>query len=92
MRGTEGETVAHPHRAQRIDWFHAGQRALLVERDAPTDDLAIVPDGRDAATTAAWIGAALRGEVPVPPSIATQVAYCIEVSRKIRARSLPVAE
>ena len=92
MRGTEGETVAHPHRAQRIDWFHAGQRALLVERDAPTDDLAIVPDGRDAATTAAWIGAALRGEVPVPPSIATQVAYCVEVSRKIRARSLPAAE
>ena len=36
--------------------------------------------------------AALRGEVPVPPSIATQVAYCVEVSRKIRARSLPVAE
>lgn len=89
MRGTEGETVAHPHRAQRIDWFHAGQRALLVERDAPTDELSEVPDGRDAATTAAWIGAALRGEVPVPASIATQVAYCVEVSRKIRARSLP---
>ena len=87
MRGTEGETVAHPHRAQRIDWFHAGQRALLVERDAPTDVLSDVPDGRDAATTAAWIGAALRGEVPVPASIATQVAYCVEVSRKIRARS-----
>ncbi|WP_306395127.1 DNA-binding protein YbiB [Telluria beijingensis] len=87
MRGTEGETVAHPHRAQRIDWFHAGQRALLVERDAPTDALSEVPDGRDAATTAAWIGAALRGEVPVPASIATQVAYCVEVSRKIRARS-----
>ena len=89
MRGTEGETVAHPHRAQRIDWFHAGQRALLVERDAPTDELSEVPDGRDAATTAAWIGAALRNEVPVPASIATQVAYCVEVSRKIRARSQP---
>lgn len=89
MRGTEGETVAHPHRAQRIDWFHAGQRALLVERDAPTDELSEVPDGRDAATTAAWIGAALRGEVAVPASIATQVAYCVEVARKIRARSLP---
>lgn len=91
MRGTEGETVAHPHRAQRIDWFHGGQRALLVERDAPTDDLSAVPDGRDAATTAAWIAAALSGQVPVPPSITTQVAYCVEVARKIRARSEPAA-
>ena len=91
MRGTEGETVAHPHRAQRIDWFHAGQRALLVERDAPTDELSEVPDGRDVATTAAWIGAALRGDVPVPASITTQVAYCVEVSRKIRARSQSLA-
>lgn len=91
MRGTEGETVAHPHRAQRIDWFHAGRRVLLVERDAPTDALSEVPDGRDAATTAAWIGAALRGEVPVPASIAAQVAYCVDVSRKIHARSAPAA-
>ena len=88
MRGTEGETVAHPHRAQRIDWFHQGQRALLVERDAPTDTLSDVPDGRDAATTAAWIGAALRGEVPVPASITTQVTHCAEVARAIRQRQL----
>jgi len=88
MRGTEGETVAHPHRAQRIDWFHQGQRALLVERDAPTDALSDVPDGRDAATTAAWIGAALRGEVPVPASITTQVTHCAEVARAIRQRQV----
>ncbi|OON60718.1 DNA-binding protein YbiB [Massilia sp. KIM] len=87
MRGTEGETVAHPHRAQQIDWFHEGERTLLVERDAPTDDLAEVPDGRDAATTAAWIAAALRGEASVPPSISAQVAHCAEVSRAIRARN-----
>src|SRR4051812_21925503 len=31
MRGTEGETVANPHRAQQIDWFHDGQRTVLVE-------------------------------------------------------------
>lgn len=91
MRGTEGETVAHPHRAQRIDWFHQGQRALLVERDAPTDTLSDVPDGRDAATTAAWIGAALRGEVPVPASITTQVAHCAEVARAIRQRAPSLA-
>ena len=86
MRGTEGETVAHPHRAQRIDWFHAGAREVLVERDAPTDDLSEVPDGRDAATTAAWIRRALDGAAPVPASIATQVAHCAAVARALRQR------
>ena len=81
MRGTEGETVANANRAQQIDWFHQGQRTLLVQRDAPTDELAQVPDGRDAATTAAWITRALRGEVPVPASIAEQVAQCLLVSK-----------
>lgn len=85
MRGTEGETVANPHRAQQIDWFHGGQRTLLVERDAPADTLAEVPEARDAAATAAWITAALRGEVPVPPSIMAQVAACVRAARALRA-------
>jgi len=85
MRGTEGETVANPHRAQKIDWFHGGRRTLLVERDAPTDLLAEVPDGRDAATTAAWIAAALRGDVPIPPPITAQAAHCLRVARTLRA-------
>ncbi len=85
MRGTEGETVANPHRAQQIDWFHGGQRTLLVERDAPADVLAEVPEARDAAATAAWIARALRGEVPVPPSITAQVAACVRAARALRA-------
>jgi anthranilate phosphoribosyltransferase len=86
MRGTEGETVANPHRAQRIDWFHGGERTLLVERDAPTDELAELPEGRDAAGTAEWIARALRGEVPVPGPIAAQVAQCVRVAREIGRR------
>jgi len=85
MRGTEGETVANPHRAQQIDWFHAGTRTLLVERDAPTDDLSQVPEARDAAATASWIAAALRGEVPVPRSILNQVAECVRASKALRS-------
>ena len=85
MRGTEGETVAHPHRAQQIDWFHGGARTLLAERDAPADELAAVPEARDAATTAAWIAAALRGEVAVPRPIAAQVAHCVRVARALRS-------
>ena len=84
MRGTEGETVAHAHRANQIDWFHQGQRTTLVQKDAPTDDLAVVPEARDAATTAEWIRAALKGEVPVPPSITEQVAQCLQVSRSLK--------
>lgn len=85
MRGTEGETVANPHRAQQIDWFHAGTRTLLVERDAPTDDLSEVPEARDAVATAGWISAALRGEVPVPRSILNQVAECVRAARALRS-------
>ncbi|NIA57987.1 DNA-binding protein YbiB [Massilia sp. TW-1] len=85
MRGTEGETVANANRAQEINWFHAGQKTLLVERDAPTDDLAPAPEGRDAAATADWIARALRGEQPVPPPIAAQVAQCVRVAKALRA-------
>ena len=87
MRGTEGETVANPHRAQQIDWFHEGQRSVLVERDAPADELADVPQGREADVTAAWIARALRGEVPVPAPIAAQVAQCLMASSVIAARA-----
>lgn len=87
MRGTEGETVANANRAQQIDWFHGGERTILVQRDAPTDDLAQVPPDRDAATTAAWITRALRGEEPVPPSILAQVAQCLLVSKALRANT-----
>jgi anthranilate phosphoribosyltransferase len=84
MRGTEGETVAHANRAQQIDWFHGGERTLLVPRDPPTDALAPLPSQHDAASTAAWIRQALRGEAPVPASISAQVAQCLLVSRALQ--------
>ncbi len=90
MRGTEGETVANPHRAQQIDWFHDGVREVMVERDPPADSLSEVPEARDAAATAAWIRAALAGEVPVPVSIANQVARVAAAARDVRQRH-PVA-
>src|SRR5450830_332267 len=85
MRGTEGETVANANRANQIDWFHQGERTLLVPRDAPTDVLAPAPEARDAASTADWISRAMRGEEPVPPSILEQVAQCVQVSRRLAA-------
>jgi len=87
MRGTEGETVANANRAQQIDWFHAGEQTLLAERDAPTDELAPAPEGRDAPATADWILRALRGEQPVPPPIAAQVEHCRRVAAALRTGS-----
>ena len=86
MRGTEGETVANANKAQQIDWFHGAQRTVLVEKQLLVDDLPHLPAERDAATTAEWIGAVLRGEVPVPPSIAEQVAQCLMASQEIASR------
>jgi anthranilate phosphoribosyltransferase len=91
MRGTEGETVANPHRAQQIDWFHEGQRSLLVERDPPTDDLAVLPEAADAESTARWITQVLEGSQPVPAPIAAQVAHCKMAAQAIRARTVPPA-
>lgn len=87
MRGTEGETVANANRANQIDWFHGEKRTILVQKDAPTDDLAQMPPERDAATTAAWIARALRGEESVPPSILEQVAQCLLVSNALQANT-----
>ncbi|WP_298413046.1 DNA-binding protein YbiB [Janthinobacterium sp.] len=86
MRGTEGETVANANKAQQIDWFHGSERTVLVEKQLLVEELPHLPAERDAATTAAWIAAVLRGEVPVPPSIAGQVEQCLMVSRQIAAR------
>ncbi|MCS0809896.1 DNA-binding protein YbiB [Massilia agilis] len=85
MRGTEGETVANPHRAHQIDWFHDGVRTLLAERDPPTDELAALPEGRDAQATARWISEVLQGRQPVPEPIAAQVEHCVRVARALPA-------
>jgi anthranilate phosphoribosyltransferase len=83
MRGTEGETVANANRSNEIVRFSKGERTVLVERDPPTDEQADMPEARDAATTAAWIRKALKGEVAIPSPIAAQVAQCVAASRAL---------
>lgn len=86
MRGTEGETVANAKRAQQIEWFHEGQCTVLVQKQAPVDELPPLPPASDAETTAAWIAEALAGTQPVPQPIIEQVEHCLLVSRQIQAR------
>ena len=47
--------------------------------------LPALPEDKSAESTAAWIQAVLRGEIPVPDSIAQQVAHCKEVARSLAA-------
>lgn len=86
MRGTEGETVANAKRAQQISWMHHNEWSVLVQKQAPVDEMPPLPESRDAAATANWIDAALRGQEPIPVSIAEQVEHCLLVSRQIRNR------
>ena len=86
MRGTEGETVANARRAQQIDWFHAGQRTLLVEKQKVAEEIPDLPEGRDAQATARWIKAVLAGEESVPEAIVEQVEHCMAVAADIAAR------
>ena len=86
MRGTEGETVANVRRAQQIEWFHYHQSTTILQKQAVAFDDPALPDQADAATTARWIEAVLRGERTVPIAIAEQVEHCLAVSRRIAAQ------
>lgn len=88
MRGTEGETVANARRSQQIDWYHAGTCATLVQTLPVTDAVIALPDERDATSTALWTEAVLRGEQPVPATIAEQVKHCLQVSKQLQAAYL----
>jgi anthranilate phosphoribosyltransferase len=85
MRGTEGETVANPKRANAVTWLHQGQATELVERQAPNDELPVLPAVSDAHTTAGWIKEALAGQQPIPAPITEQLEHCLRVARQLRA-------
>ena len=79
MRGTEGEPFANPRRQPRIEGFHDGIATVLVDVEPPASTMRpALPDAIDAATTAAWIGAALAGEVAIPQPILNQLACCVQ--------------
>jgi len=86
MRGTEGETVANAKRAQQITWIHDGECTTLVQKQEPVDEMPPLPADRDAATTAKWIEAALRGEEPIPVSITEQVEHCLHVAKQLKCK------
>jgi anthranilate phosphoribosyltransferase len=80
-RGTEGEAVADTRRQVQVDWLHDGVCDTLIEAERSTPDAPPVPlpESRDAATTAEWTDAVLRGAIPVPETIARQVETIVRI-------------
>lgn len=84
-RGTEGEAVADPRQARRMDLYHAGQSTLLqAAPDVPAGSPPELP-GMQAESTARYIEAVLSGEKPVPAPIAAQVEHILRALSLMRA-------
>jgi len=74
LRGTEGEVVADARRTPQMDAFVRGTRTPLVEAQAGSlSKLPELPIDIDAASTARYTQAVLKGELPVPAPLAAQV-------------------
>ena len=76
LRGTEGEPVADPRRAPRLDVFIGGRARADLSRAAHEGvltELPVLPRGFDAATTALYIQSVVSGEKPAPPPLTQQV-------------------
>jgi anthranilate phosphoribosyltransferase len=87
LRGTEGEPVANARRAPRMDAFIAGQRIDALSLPAQGGVLARVPQlppAIDAATTAAFIYAALSNPGAVPLPIQSQVRTIAALARHVQ--------
>lgn len=86
MRGTEGEPVANARRPAMIERFFAGvSQPIVAGETGVVRSLPILPESRDAATTANWIQAVLSGERPVPEAIAAQCDAIQETREAMRA-------
>ncbi len=75
-RGTEGEPVADPRRLPRLDVFIGGNlRGDLSQppHEGVLSELPLLPQSRDAATTAVYIQSVIGSEKPAPTPLVRQV-------------------
>jgi anthranilate phosphoribosyltransferase len=76
LRGTEGEAVADPRRQPRQRIWIGGQLQADLTSDAEAGTLAqlpALPAAIDAASTARWIEAVLKGQAAIPEPLVRQV-------------------
>jgi anthranilate phosphoribosyltransferase len=87
LRGTEGEPVADPRRQPKLDVFLAGQERSdlsIAPQEGVLATLPELPDGYDAATTAGFIQAVLRGEQAAPAPLLKQLACIVKTLDAMR--------
>ena len=87
LRGTEGEPVADPRRAPKLDVFIAGQPRADLSRPAHEGvltELPVLPRGFDAATTAVYIQSVVSGEKPAPGPLSSQVECLVGALGAVR--------
>jgi len=86
MRGTEGEPVADPRRAPRLDVYVDGTlRADLsrVAQEGVLTELPVLPRANDASTTALYIQSVVSGEKPAPGPLVQQVDCLVQALRAV---------
>lgn len=84
LRGTEGESVADPRRAPKMQAFICGQATeLQAHQSGPLTALPELPIDIDAKSTAAYIRDVMCQKQPVPVPIAQQVAHILLLSKSL---------
>ena len=76
LRGTEGEPVADPRRAPKLDVYIDGMLRTdlsMPGHDGVITELPLLPRGDDAATAAVYIQAVVSGGKPAPAPLLRQV-------------------
>ena len=90
LRGTEGEPVADPRRAPKLDVFIGGQPRPDLGKAAHEGvliELPVLPLNNDAPTTALYIQSVVNGEMPAPASLIHQVDCLVRSLAAVQARS-----
>ncbi len=90
LRGTEGEPVADPRRAPKLDVFIGGQPRSDLGKAAHEGvliELPVLPLNNDAPTTTLYIQSVVNGEMPAPASLIHQVDCLVRSLAAVQARS-----
>lgn len=79
-----GESIAHAQHPLQIETFSGGVGTVCAEKETcqPDDNGTALPGADNAPAIAAWITEVLAGSVPVPASIITQLACCLQGTRR----------
>jgi anthranilate phosphoribosyltransferase len=87
LRGTEGEPVADPRRAPKLEVFIQGQtRPDLAQpaHEGVLTELPVLPPSIDATATAAYIQSVVSGEQPTPAPVIQQVSCLLATLRVVQ--------